>query len=157
MFLIKMPPSQIYSNARLPVQTVQWHGALYFSLKMFAPFSVSAPHNATFSLCHSRAMPPTVKSFNVLGVISCWLLILSAYQTGKHWFCLMGMQPVVLVILPTTFIYVISQLSESVIDTCIVGWHQCAIITETWKYEYLYTRSSIQLELGGSWIQLQSI
>jgi hypothetical protein len=139
---------------------VQWHGALeastLISNTMFAPLSVSAPHNAAFSLCHSHTMPPAIKSFHILGIVSCWLLVFSAYQTG-NWFCLMGRPPVVLVILPNTFIYVIFQLSKSVIDICVVGWHQCAVITETWKSEYLYTRSSTQLELGGSWIQLQSI
>jgi hypothetical protein len=71
----------------------------------------------------------------MVGAIGYWFLFFSACWTGKHFLCLLSRWPVVLVVLPTTFIYVISPSSENVVDTWIVGWHQCTIITEKWKCE----------------------
>jgi hypothetical protein len=65
VLLIKMPPISSAFHARSLL--VQCHLSPKPSLPIpntvFPPFGVSAPHNATSSLCCSRAMPPAVKSF----------------------------------------------------------------------------------------------
>jgi hypothetical protein len=65
VLLIKMPPISSAFHARsLPVQChMPPKSSLPISNTMFPLFGVSAPHNAASSVCCSRAMPPTVKSF----------------------------------------------------------------------------------------------
>jgi hypothetical protein len=86
MLLIKMPPiSTAFHPGSLPVQChLPPKPSLLISNTMFTPFGVSAPHNAASSLCCFRAMPPAVKSFYGLGVVSCQFLFFSACRTGKH-------------------------------------------------------------------------